>query len=481
MTHKSGRTANPWIWLTELASLVFLGFVISAGVGRVIAPQRAVWHISRWGFSGTRAILLVATCLAVVPSAWSQPQPAPFPPLQSDTDNSANGGQFIELVVPLDEDQSYSLREFYRECNDKLGTSYQLALIPDHRIRIGAQEKRLLRLLSRSGLANDDVQVRVDPHRLVLRLPNPENDATRREFRRRTASLLGVPLEEWPAEKGLHLPADFDPGVRTVLLSHGLESNAKAMQGLARACRSWGVQTLSFDYPNDGPLATVGERLHRELSWLTGKHPRLQMAIVAHSMGGLVVRYALEVCQPPPGCVTDVFMLGTPHQGAPLSNRQPWLELVLETLPNLTDRRKTVRDGLGEAAEDLQPGSLFLRKLDAKRRPAGVHYHTAIGSKGLLNEQELDVLRRRLDDHLKQRDAPVLQRARLAGFLQQADALCTGKGDGAVTIESAHLDGADSERTFELSHLELIEVPVERPEEAPVFQWIVQTLRWRPQ
>ena len=83
----------------------------------------------------------------------------------------------------------------------------------------------------------------------------------------------------------------------------------------------------------------------------------------------------------------------------------------------------------------------------------------------------------RLDNRLQLRGASDLRRARLAGFLDQADALCTGKGDGAVTIASARLPGADSQRMFDLTHIELLQVPDKKPESAPVVQWILETLR----
>lgn len=54
--------------------------------------------------------------------------------------------------------------------------------------------------------------------------------------------------------------------------------------------------------------------------------------VVAHSMGGLVVRYALDAVQrgrdgfPPSLLVEDVVTLGTPHRGAPLARFCGWLQ-----------------------------------------------------------------------------------------------------------------------------------------------------------
>ncbi len=124
---------------------------------------------------------------------------------------------------------------------------------------------------------------------------------------------------DWPEKNGLHLPDDFHPSARTILLIHGLESHAGQFDRFQQACRKWGVQTLVFDYPNDGPIAWAGDRLSDDLKALSARNPRLRVVIVAHSMGGLVSRYCLETPGKLPGCVTDLFTLGTPHAGSALS------------------------------------------------------------------------------------------------------------------------------------------------------------------
>lgn len=385
-------------------------------------------------------------------------------------------GRFIELTIRLDEHQSYSLREFCEECNEKLGTGYALDVLRDRRIRLSPQEQRLLGLATHKVLGQD-VSIDLRSDRLILRLPNFESRETRKLQRRRIESLLGIALDEWPAAKGLHLPESFGAERRSILLIHGLEGSLSDLKGMSNACQRSELQPLLFDYPNDGPIAVSGKRLHDELTQLERTHPQLRLTIVAHSMGGLVAREALENGRPSLTCVTDVFLLGTPHQGASLSGGQPWLELIFQTLNPTTTEWASVRDGLGEAAQDLRPGSVFLRTLDARRRPAGVRYHVGIGKRGFVDARGLAELRRSLDNRLQLRGASDLQRARLVGFLDHADALCAGKGDGAVTTNSARLHDADSQRTFDLTHIELLQVPDKKPESAPVFQWILETLR----
>ena len=240
--------------------------------------------------------------------------------------------EFVELVIPLSKGRFYLLRDVIRESNAKLKTTYDLKIVPDRRHELTDRKKDSLRILA--GVTGW-FRIRFSENQMVLGLPNRESEAVRRRNRQWLSRWLGVRPDEWSENQGLKIPQDFHPEARTILLIHGVESNANAMSELSRACHNWGVQVLTFDYPNDGPLATSGERLNEDLRKLSAKHSRFQVVIVAHSMGGLVARYCLERPGKKPGCVTDLFTLGTPHRGSRLAGAQPWLELLFEVLPDL--------------------------------------------------------------------------------------------------------------------------------------------------
>jgi len=79
-----------------------------------------------------------------------------------------------------------------------------------------------------------------------------------------------------------------------------------------------------YDWRRDNRLTAA--RLSADLSSLLGQHgPQTELCLLAHSMGGLVARYALEVADPALGDVAwrgHVSLLatfGTPHRGAPLA------------------------------------------------------------------------------------------------------------------------------------------------------------------
>ena len=381
------------------------------------------------------------------------------------------------MVIPLEEGRYYSLRDFCSECNRQLKTTYRLDRVPSDLVELTDRDRRVLQLLSEADSAGRLLRVQLDANRMVIALPNSEDEDVRRKTRRQFERLFGVSLSEWPPGMGLHLPDKFSTTKSTVLLIPGLESNSKALGGLAKAFRKIGVQVLNFDYPNDGPLAWSGRRLRTELKALFAQYPKLRLVIVAHSMGGLISRHALEAPDTALGRITDVFMLGTPHRGSSLARGQPWLELFSETLPGLGGSFAAVRDGLGEAAEDLEPGSKFLAGLNAGQRPQSTRYHNAIGRKGFVTPEEFRTIEGQLDRLLDKRGVPLLERAAILGFWSQSRELRTGDGDGCVAISSARLAGAHSERVFDLNHWELMSTSPDK-RQSEVFLWIVKTMGW---
>ncbi|HEV7226471.1 MAG TPA: alpha/beta fold hydrolase [Pirellulales bacterium] len=383
-------------------------------------------------------------------------------------------GEFIELTIPLEEGRFYSPREFCAASNEKLGTHYILDQIPDRSIELTAVERAALVLANETGL----LQVSVTPDRLVISVPNHEDDRVRRRRRERLEKLLHVPLTEWPEEKGLHLPDDFAAGRRTMLLVHGLEADASDLQRFAEACRGSDVQVLFFDYPNDGPIAWSGDRLRTELNELSARHPKLRLAIVAHSMGGLVARHALEAAEPPPPAVTHLFMLGTPNHGSRLAGAQSIIELLLSIPQGRLLGNELMRDGLGEAAKDLQPESAFLNRLNARKPAAGVCYCVAIGRRSFLPQERISAIKNESISFFRRHGtAPEVQRA-VVEFLS-SDEMRDGLGDGAVTVASAALPGASASRVFDLNHIQLMRLPGDPPEESEPFRWILESLGWK--
>lgn len=379
----------------------------------------------------------------------------------------------IELKVPLRDGRFYSLHGFIDECNDKLGMQRGQDDISDEVVELTGIERAALLLANDADL----LKVRFEQDRLILIIPDSQDEVVRRRIRNRLGLLFGIDLNEWPANRGLHVPADLDSSRRTVLLIHGLEAGIDCLRPLQTAFEQWGVQVLLFDFPNDGPAAWSGERLSGDLRRLAAAYPDLRLSIIAHSMGGLVARYALETPGQNPGCVTDLFLIGTPNAGSRLSGTQPWLETWQEILPQPQAVRDAITDGLGEAANDLRPDSPFLATLNRHPRPPDVRYYCGIGRRSFVSDEQREVIEREIRSFLQRRSTPEDVQERILSLLRAAE-LQDGRGDGAVTISSARLPDVDAEKTFDLNHRELLRLPAEAPEEGEVFRWIVETLQW---
>ncbi len=281
---------------------------------------------------------------------------------------------------------------------------------------------------------------------------------------------------------GLHRAGPLRAG-RTVVLVHGLEANAGGLARMRAAFESAGVQALWFDYPNDGPVDAAGERLSDELKRLHVESPELKVVLVGHSMGGLVARAAVEPAGRDPGNVTDLVCLGTPHRGSALAKQREWAELasggfwgIVRQLLTLTGGAK---DGRGEAGDDLTPGSRFLCTLARGKRPAGVRYHVAAGRKGPLSAERQAALVRKAEDYCRVNHVAEPRRRELLE-IAGAEEFRNGAGDGAVTLKSALLDGADCSRTFDCGHSDLLALPGETPQGHAVFLWMLETLGWKP-
>jgi pimeloyl-ACP methyl ester carboxylesterase len=86
-------------------------------------------------------------------------------------------------------------------------------------------------------------------------------------------------------------------------------------------------------------ISQNGRSLAAQLAQLLGDrpHPVTELAVVAHSMGGLVMRSAIH-CAQQEGAgwlkgLKHLVFLGTPHHGAPLERTGHWVELLLGKTP----------------------------------------------------------------------------------------------------------------------------------------------------
>jgi pimeloyl-ACP methyl ester carboxylesterase len=241
----------------------------------------------------------------------------------------------------------------------------------------------------------------------------------------------------------LNDPPGRDPSVcPRVLLIHGLDEPGIIWDDLAPAAAAAGFEIWELRYPNDQGVDRSAGFLAEHWNTLPDDCP---VILVGHSMGGLLAREFVSGWRHPVGQparvegapVGGVIMVGTPNQGSALARFRIWLELR-EHFEDARRRRFSLfaglRDGLGEAKIDLRPGSDFLEALNARPWPESVP-RWIIGARLVEPPKRLIAS---LDAAAAEVGSEPLREELHAWF----EDLGEGLGDGAVSVESLHLEGA---------------------------------------
>lgn len=124
-----------------------------------------------------------------------------------------------------------------------------------------------------------------------------------------------------------------DPSGRVALMVHGLcMSGAQWLQEGAghgaMLAAGKGYTPCYADYNSGRHIADNGSEFAGLLQALAARPEVEEIVIVAHSMGGLVVRSALLQLAAPVPKLTRVVFLGTPHLGAPLERMGNWINTI---------------------------------------------------------------------------------------------------------------------------------------------------------
>jgi pimeloyl-ACP methyl ester carboxylesterase len=96
---------------------------------------------------------------------------------------------------------------------------------------------------------------------------------------------------------------------------------------------------LSLRYNSGLHISQNGHQLAAQLEQLVTHWPAPmeELAVVAHSMGGLLIRSAVYVAQQQgmrwPARLKNIVFLGTPHHGVPLERAGNWVDVLLASTP----------------------------------------------------------------------------------------------------------------------------------------------------
>lgn len=199
----------------------------------------------------------------------------------------------------------------------------------------------------------------------------------------RTGNPLAQPMQLYHDGVALDLDAPalaLQPGPRPLLLVHGLCMNDQQWnrrghdhgRQLAHDldCTPLYLRYNSGLHVSDNGRALAGLLERAMQRWPV---PVERLALLGHSMGGLVVRSAvhaaLEAGYRWPTLPLDLLFLGTPHHGAPLERAAHVLEVLLGATPYASPFARLARlrsDGI----TDLRHGNLLDEDWAADGRPA---------------------------------------------------------------------------------------------------------------
>jgi len=172
-----------------------------------------------------------------------------------------------------------------------------------------------------------------------------------------------------------------------------------------------------------------GRRLAQELS----RFPNKKFDIIAHGIGGLIARYALESSQTIQN-VENLVLISTPNKGSNLANPlffnllfgkntdilSQLFNVEDSTILKITSQISSYLDQINSYYEDLIPDSEFLNKLNSFGIRNDIRYLAIIGSNPAIEEN--------LSNKYISRLYPE--------FVQ-------GEGDGIVSVDSANLEGIE--------------------------------------
>lgn len=287
-------------------------------------------------------------------------------------------------------------------------------------------------------------------------LPNLEKESRER---------FGLSMDvrgSWEPPRDLH-------GKEVVLLVHGLDEAGGIWSTLVEF---WDrpEPLLRLVYPNDQRVVKSALFLGEILDQLA-QQGVTRCHIVAHSMGGLVAREFLSTT-PSPLPIGHFIMVGTPNHGSEFAKARMVTEikeqmvLLFKGEANLPD---ALTDGLGEAGEDLLPGSEFLTALNARTMPEEIEVSVIAGR---IDHKGQALFKRSLEGI----DAPEGVRDMLETIEKKWDETSDLVGDGVVPIASARLEEADFEVIVPGNHRSMLDNVFISNEEPPAVTWILSIL-----
>ena len=334
-----------------------------------------------------------------------------------------------------------------------------------------------------------EVRLSFRPGLVVLAIDEDDLAADRRDdWKRRLDDLAARSLQASKRQQyyGMRALPSYranDPARPTVCLVHGINSSSGGFVHVIPLLEQAGYGIVVYDYPFNQRLDVSCTQFRRDLlAFRKEAGENRPWAILAHSMEALVARSYVEREGKTEHDVASLILIAPVNQGAHVARVQP-LYQTLSSLLAINSKRTSqalaqLSDGIGQAADDLLPGSAFLRQLNGGSRAAGVPYHILAGDSGLIPRDVRQQAQAQLENASRDNGLfGIISRMASRDLPSLLDELTDGSGDGCVAVERTRLPGALDHVTIHANHAELIRAPMFYPDEGPV-PCMPYVLRW---
>jgi pimeloyl-ACP methyl ester carboxylesterase len=291
---------------------------------------------------------------------------------------------------------------------------------------------------------------------LVIRLESGEADQKVRLAKQLLREQFAGDLSGYGLKLDEHEPEASRARPLAVLV-HGYSSHPKSLESLRQSLSDRGICCALFAYPNDAPIQEAGTLLAGDLRKLARQDRARRVDIVAHSMGGLVARLAIEDPGLDPGNVRRLIMVGTPNHGTQWAEFPGGLDgcehLVWDPQTTLREIvQSSFADGLNEARSDLKPDSAFLKRLNSRERNPRVRYSLILGTGAQFDAVQFAEFQKHVRQAVASHRLLKVLEPRISSIVDDFEEVQAGKGDGVVAVDRGRLAGVQDVVLLPMAH-----------------------------
>src|SRR5262249_25237428 len=157
------------------------------------------------------------------------------------------------------------------------------------------------------------------------------------------------------------------------------------------------------------------------------------------------------------GDVSSMILIAPVNSGSHLARVQTVIQLM-NGLQSIQSKKTSkamlhISEGMGEAAQDMLPGSDFLTRLNRRPRRRRVPYHIVAGDAAFLSRDGRAQIEAQVN--LVNRNAGIfgrLTQSATSDLPELLDELTDGTGDGCIAVERTRLDGVADHVILHANH-----------------------------